>query len=90
MLFLLSSTSILKISFNNLIENSLILGQSNNAMSDFQAKRFSNQDDDEEDYDDQEAAIAAHNRQSVIKFKDVEDEDDLEREVRIGYIYYQL
>ena len=37
------------------------------------------EDPEDDDQDDHEAMM---NRQSVIKFKDVEDEDDLEREVK--------
>ena len=36
-------------------------------------------DDDHDDHEDQ--AIGNSNRQSVIKFKDIGEEDDLEREV---------
>ena len=38
--------------------------------------------EDNEDLEDQEVGSSLLNRQSVIKFKDVGDEDDLEREVR--------
>ena len=42
------------------------------------AVRFSSYDDNEDEEPSEEAML---NRQSVIKFKDCEDEDDLEREV---------
>ncbi len=53
--------------------------QSNHGM-DSLPRNLSNQDDDD-DENNQPDSEALLNRQSVIKFKGVEDEDDLEREV---------
>ena len=50
---------------------------------DFDSRKFSHQDNDEDDYDEDQRVLV--NRESVIKFKDVEDEDDLEREVRLHF-----
>ena len=52
--------------------------QINTASMDQYAVRFSSYDDNEDEEPSEEAML---NRQSVIKFKDCEDEDDLEREV---------
>ena len=52
--------------------------QINSASMDQYAVRFSSYDDNEDEEPSEEAML---NRQSVIKFKDCEDEDDLEREV---------
>lgn len=53
-----------------------LLGANPNNQTEIATRRFSNHDsEDHDDYDDD------HARQSVIKFKDCEEDDDLEREV---------